>query len=198
MADVLAAHDLGVQIHGDIRNHAKAAIADRASAVVFSANFDAEHGLVSGVEVGVRLISEVAVSRVVDYFDYVIETANTEFVRDPSVAVLDQRLAARWRSRWDGARAISVRGGEAQRFARLCVAGACLFERSRETLSLFVGDVRAELRVSNDGDTAEIESIRSSESVQDRLQEWMKGVRNDGDRGDLKRGFFPAVLSFGD
>ena len=81
MKDVVALHDMGVEIHADLRNHAKVAIADDRTAVVFSANFDANHGLDSGVEVGVCVGDEPSLRELSRYMEHVITHADTRFAQ---------------------------------------------------------------------------------------------------------------------
>ncbi len=98
--DAQALSALGVTVYGDSLNHAKAVIADGCRGALFSANFDAKHGLLSGVEAGVRLDGEPALSAAARYFDHAIEHAELVFTPRPSQRELAQRLGAGWRKRW--------------------------------------------------------------------------------------------------
>ena len=195
MIDVLAAAEMGVQIHGDIRNHAKAVIADRRAALVFSANLDANHGLTSGVEAGVRLENAESVARVVNYFDYIISTANTKFVQNPTLAELDDALSARWYEKWSSAKSILVQGPYAKSLRLACDTGVCLFEKVDDQYSIFVGDVCAKFRMPEAGETVRIDSLTSTHPADERLKEWMIGARSRNGSTRI-RGFCPARIEF--
>jgi phosphatidylserine/phosphatidylglycerophosphate/cardiolipin synthase-like enzyme len=55
LEEIGALLDLGIQVRANHENHAKYAIADGKFGLLFSANFDGEHGLTTGVEAGVWL-----------------------------------------------------------------------------------------------------------------------------------------------
>jgi len=77
-------HRLGVRVVADDLNHAKAVIADDRAAVLFSANFDADHGLdPGGIEVGARLDSTPALPEMIHYFDHATATATREYIAVP-------------------------------------------------------------------------------------------------------------------
>jgi hypothetical protein len=78
-AAVLA--DLGVRIDADQLNHAKGVIADDAHGALFSANFDAAHGLLDGVEAGVRLDGQPALAEAGRFFRHAMEHADLEYAR---------------------------------------------------------------------------------------------------------------------
>jgi phosphatidylserine/phosphatidylglycerophosphate/cardiolipin synthase-like enzyme len=90
----------GVTIYGDSLNHAKGAIADDTYGALFSANFDAKHGLDSGVEVGLRLDRSSALSEAIRYFRHAVTCSDLVFEVNPSQRELDQRLGAHWRKPW--------------------------------------------------------------------------------------------------
>ncbi len=52
--------NIGVEVRANRENHAKYALADGREGLLFSANFDGQHGLTDGVETGVRLRPEEA------------------------------------------------------------------------------------------------------------------------------------------
>ena len=98
--DAAALAELGVRIYADELNHAKGVIADEACGALFSANFDAKHGLDSGVEVGLRLDGTAALREAVRYFRHAIACSNQVFDPRPTQKSLNQRFAARWRKPW--------------------------------------------------------------------------------------------------
>lgn len=108
--DVGLLHQLGVRVVADDLNHAKAVIADDRAAVLFSANFDAKHGLDagSGIEVGARLDGTPALPEMVRYFDHAIATATREYIDQPTARQLHDRLAEKWQSPWPLADRITV------------------------------------------------------------------------------------------
>jgi phosphatidylserine/phosphatidylglycerophosphate/cardiolipin synthase-like enzyme len=76
----------GVEVYGDDKTHAKCAIADGRHGAIFSANFDADHGIYSGVEMGMRLDGEPVLQDVVQFFDHCIARAPQRLAGDPSAA----------------------------------------------------------------------------------------------------------------
>ncbi|MCK5230527.1 MAG: phospholipase D family protein [Desulfobulbaceae bacterium] len=58
LSDLSPLLQVGVQVRGNLENHAKYVIVDNDFAALFTANFDGKHGLTSGVEVGVRLAKD--------------------------------------------------------------------------------------------------------------------------------------------
>jgi len=98
--DAAALAELGVTIYADELNHAKGVIADEACGALFSANFDAKHGLNSGVEVGLRLDGTAALREAVRYFRHAIACSNQVFDPRPTQKSVSQRFAARWRKPW--------------------------------------------------------------------------------------------------
>lgn len=98
----------GVSIHGDDKTHAKCAIADRRHGALFSANFDAEHGIYRGVEVGMRLDGEPALTDAADFFDHCIACAPQRLARGPSAADAARSLVAPRLSAWPLAPHVTV------------------------------------------------------------------------------------------
>jgi phosphatidylserine/phosphatidylglycerophosphate/cardiolipin synthase-like enzyme len=72
LSDARALQDLGVRLFPCSRNHAKGVIADRERGALFSANFDAAHGLTSGIELGVRLDGTPALQEALRFFEHAI------------------------------------------------------------------------------------------------------------------------------
>lgn len=198
MAELVAAADMGVEIHGDTRNHAKAVISDRKVGVVFSANLDANHGLTNGVEVGMRLEDPVYVDHLCSYFDHVIETAETMFVRDPTLGQLNEFLAGRWRKKWPFRSEFELYGPKAGTFLEEAVNGVCLYEEHDDELWLYTARIRASLKVSPDGESARMKSIAESKPAEERMGEWLQSVRGPRAGSLPPRGFCPARLTWKD
>ena len=199
MADLLAASDMGIEIHGDTRNHAKVVISDRQVGVIFSANLDAVHGLTSGGEVGMRLEEPSFLLHLCRYFDHVISTANTTYNRDPTLVELDKSLSGRWRKQWPFESQFEIHGPDAEKFLDEAKSGVCLFEQRSHELWLYAGDVRATLqglsKESGFVGVAQVESICESKPAMERLYEWMKSVHGDRKDSFPTRGFCPATIS---
>ena len=80
----------GVEIYGDRRTHVKAAVADERHGALFSANFDFEHGLTSGVEAGCRLDGTPALNDTTRYLRHAIDQANLVHAVRPTHRDLDE------------------------------------------------------------------------------------------------------------
>jgi phosphatidylserine/phosphatidylglycerophosphate/cardiolipin synthase-like enzyme len=91
---------LGVTIYADSLNHAKGVIADDTYGALFSANFDAQHGLDSGVEVGLRLDGTPALAEAIRYFQHAMTYSDLVFDTGPTQEALSHRLGAHWRKPW--------------------------------------------------------------------------------------------------
>ncbi|MEV6964300.1 phosphatidylserine/phosphatidylglycerophosphate/cardiolipin synthase family protein [Hamadaea sp. NPDC051192] len=87
-------HDLGVRVLADDSNHAKAAVADDRYGALFSANFDAEHGLVpgSGIEVGARLDGTSALAHLHQYLRHALQHATRAYLPRPTARELNAGL----------------------------------------------------------------------------------------------------------
>jgi hypothetical protein len=100
--------NLGVEIFGDERNHAKGAIADRQRGVMFSANFDAQHGLTSGIEMGVVLDKTKALGDFYRYLNFAMKMASNIFVPQPTHQEMNERLWLKTKISWPLAMDLSV------------------------------------------------------------------------------------------
>jgi phosphatidylserine/phosphatidylglycerophosphate/cardiolipin synthase-like enzyme len=83
--------EAGVVVRGDPWNHAKYAVADGKAGLIFSANYDGEHGLTSGVETGVSLLPE-EVEPLLRYHQLAWNAADTEVALLADRADLARRL----------------------------------------------------------------------------------------------------------
>jgi hypothetical protein len=90
----------GVDVRGDEKTHAKCAIADGRFGAVFSANFDAEHGIYQGVEMGVRLDGEPVLADVAHFFEHCLRCAPHRLVAHPGAAAAARFLVTRDLHRW--------------------------------------------------------------------------------------------------
>jgi len=193
--ELLALHNMGVNIYGDILNHAKVALADRQTGVIFSANLDANYGLDKGVEIGVVLPNADVTMQVQHYVDHCIEEADVKFVHDPTLADLNGKLAARWcmmcpipsvvnigedHSDWDAIRTMAS-------------CGPVLFEQeSPGSWRLFGGS--QSVLLCNSTKMFKLKEWREEEvSVYQRLCQWSKSVR--GTCPDEMRGFCASRFS---
>lgn len=183
-------HDLGVEVLGDLRNHAKAVIADGKHAVVFSANFDAQHGLDSGVEVGVYLPSGTKVVTAVDrYLQHAIENADVRYVRNPSQADLDGILAARWCSPCLLPKKLTVKCSPSDwlTFREATESGPVLFEiTGNDPCRLIAGD--NEFHLVQDGSAHRLQPRSASASSAETLRTWLGSARQKR-QDEVKRGF---------
>ncbi|GAA1956779.1 phospholipase D-like domain-containing protein [Catenulispora subtropica] len=91
----------GVAVHGDDKTHAKCAIADGRAGALFSANFDAEHGIYRGVEMGMRLDGETALAEALRFFEHCLDHAPQRLHGDPTAREAADSLYAPQLQRWD-------------------------------------------------------------------------------------------------
>ncbi|MCA9177464.1 MAG: phosphatidylserine/phosphatidylglycerophosphate/cardiolipin synthase family protein [Planctomycetales bacterium] len=191
--ELVALHDAGVKIHGDHRNHAKVAIADTTTAMLFSANFDANHGLDSGVEVGARIDDESTMRELARYMDHVIAHAETSFVRNPQLGQMVGRLAtAKWCQPWEGEEVVRIRCrlAEFEALANEAKLGPCLFEKNEDKLRFYVGGTVIEGEI-NDGILSASPLLGTDGmSASNRMRDWMTSVRRRNDGATAQRGIF--------
>lgn len=151
---------LGCSVFADEVNHAKCVIADNNEAVLFSANFDAQHGLTSGVETGMRLVESRLVQRTYMFFDDLIRAAPIRLVVSPSHAEF-QKLAAGWLTQWPTAQTLQVSASDAdwKAFTDLGPGRPALFERGTDgRLVLIAGRRRYFLQEGGPNRQARLES----------------------------------------
>lgn len=132
----------GVEIYGDQRTHVKAAVADGRHGALFSANFDFEHGLTSGVEAGCRLDDTPALGDTTRYLRHAIDQANLVYAVKPTRRDLNERLDTDGRVPWPlGKRVDVVAGREDQiALAEAAVQWPVMFTiRSADELELHAG-----------------------------------------------------------
>lgn len=131
---------IGVEIRGDSTNHAKFIVADRRQGALFSANLDAEHGLTSGIEVGMTVSGEDAGS-LCGYFDEAFHHhQSAPFVDRPTHRHLDSQLRAAFRRPWGPGRDVTVRCDRKtwESFHRAVTLGdPVLYQATNEQIALF-------------------------------------------------------------
>ncbi|GAB3970427.1 hypothetical protein GCM10027615_26820 [Plantactinospora veratri] len=193
-ADAAALAELGVTIHGDSDTHAKGVIADGRHGALFSANFDAVHGMFSGVEVGTRLDGRPALAEARRYFRHAMEHADLAFVPAPTQRELDEGLGARWRRRWPQGERLTVSATDAdwRRLVEATATGPVLWEEDKE-LRLYVGDVVATLRPTPPA-RFRLSVAESRPDAATRMRNWY-AERPGAGTARPKRGCCPALLT---
>jgi phosphatidylserine/phosphatidylglycerophosphate/cardiolipin synthase-like enzyme len=211
--DAAALADLGVRIYADQLNHAKGVIADDAHGALFSANFDAAHGLLDGVEVGMRLDGQPALAEASRFFRHAMEHADLEYARHPTAAQLNAGLAARWHVPWSYGKRLSVTttAPHWQRFRADAATGPVLYAldktaagKSRAEIRLYAGAGQWLLsppRADGTRDLTPRDAVgqQTSQDAVGLLEQWLTAPR----RGRTERansqacGFCPAVMERG-
>jgi hypothetical protein len=189
--------DEGVQIHGDTRNHAKVAIADGTSAILFSANFDGHHGLDNGVEVGYRIREQPAIDQLERYLEHAIAESDTRFCRDPSADQLDGKLAARWCKPWGRENDLSVRTSpeDLSLLEDEGASGPCLFEALADgQYRFYLGKAVAEGYPDGQEWHLRVQLCPAEGTADMRLREWLKSSRFAGAGQPVSRGVFAGVF----
>ncbi|MEV0895690.1 phospholipase D-like domain-containing protein [Actinoplanes sp. NPDC049802] len=190
-ADTAALAALGVTVYADSLTHAKGVIADSRYGALFSANFDAQHGLFDGVEVGVRLDESSALAEAERFFDHAMTNADMRFVPHPTQAELDRGLAARWQRPWPHGQRLVVQTDDStwHRLTESAMTGPVLWEESPE-LRLYLANLAVTLiPVVQGGYRLVVEA--SSTSATARLESWYRATSSPGIG---PRGCCPAVL----
>lgn len=208
--DAAALADLGVQIYADSLNHAKGVIADDVHGALFSANFDAAHGLLNGVEAGVRLDGQPALMEAARFFRHAMDHANLKYARYPTATQLDASLAARWRVPWPYGKRLRITAAAEhwQRFRADATAGPVLYTRDKPTAGETTTEVRlyagtgqwllSRPRADGTRELTPAEAARQStrQDAAHMLEQWLSPPRHGRDaRADEPvRGFCPAVM----
>jgi len=204
--DATVLHDLGVHIYADSLNHAKGVIADDEHGALFSANFDAQHGLLDGVEMGIRLDGQPALAEASRFFGHAMANADCEFARRPTQRQLDRQLAAGWRSPWPGETEVRVASSTDtwQQFRLAAAAPPVLYSlESGGGIRLYAGtgqwilsepQGRGLRRLKAAGTAPSWAAEGSPDSAADVLESWLSPPRRARDRTFPRRGVCPAVL----
>ena len=187
---------LGVQIFADDLNHAKGIISDRDRGVLFSANFDADHGLRNGVEVGTILPpGSRAVQDAADFFEHSMAHCRFRFLVNPTQAELARDLAVRWQAPWPLSNVVKVAAPVAgwNSFLQACEEGPVLFVKDGENrLTLLAGKAQFSL-LSGSTKQEPMQLVHITEETEQTgviLDEWLK---RHGPR-DARGGVCPAIF----
>lgn len=184
--------DIGVEIVLDRLTHAKAVIADGARGALFSANFATDHGLIGGIEMGVRLDNTSALTEAARYFDHVMSEADLRFVRDPTLGILAASLYANSFTPWSGPDAAEVRCDDADWQHLATQPGAVLWERpAGRPLTLYCGPDSWTATTAGDRMTL-TPGRRGDEPAGDRLTRWLESRSRAAE--SASHGLCPATL----
>jgi PIN domain nuclease of toxin-antitoxin system len=192
--------EIGVEIFADSLNHAKGIIADESAAALFSANFDARHGLDCGVETGVRLDGLPALKSAKRYFEYAMRNSNIDFMVNPRQKDANRRLVAGWCEKCPFDHGITVECFEKhwQEFKGASASGPVLFTSdNRDSARLYAGRTAWDLLVPVNGRKSELSPagwLENAKSTDDLLKGWLRNVQRDKSVG-VKKGFCPAVFN---
>lgn len=189
--------DAGVEIVPDTLTHAKGAIADGRQGALFSANFDREHGLTSGVEVGWRLDGTPLLDEARAYFQHAMDHSDAEFVRTPTHRELHDRLLTRKLQRWPLPRRIKVQATSPawESLASGNETGPILFTvNDNGDVDLLVDQHRLAIRGDGTHDVfrLEISSLEETKPSDERLEEWLQTRRPSETE---TRGICPAIFT---
>lgn len=196
-----------MNICADSLNHAKGVIADDEHGALFSANFDAEHGLRDGVEMGVRLDGQPALAEAARFYWHAIANADREFARRPTQRQMDQQLAIGWRRPWPFEMEIRVTSAPEtwRRFRAATSAPPVLYSlEPHGDVRLYAGE--GQWLLSRPGDhglhhlipaetTPSWADENSPQQSADMLEFWLSPPRRTRDRKSPRRGFCPAILA---
>jgi len=190
---------LGVHIHADSLTHAKAVIADERYGALFSANFDADHGFLSGAEVGVRIDNDQALDEAIRHLHHAMTHADFTFAPRPTQRDMDRRLGASWRTAWPFKPEIPIVSADAvwQQFVKAAQTGPVLYATTRsQGLLLYAGDSEWTLSPPKP-DTVGTQILKhggksTHQNTKQQLDEWLSARPQQAPHG--KRGFCPAVL----
>jgi phosphatidylserine/phosphatidylglycerophosphate/cardiolipin synthase-like enzyme len=183
-AEALSA--LGVRVVGDSLTHAKGVIADSRHGALFSANLDGDHGLTTGVEVGVRLDGTPALAEAERYLRHAIDHADLDFVVEPTQSQLDARLGAEWRRAWPEPDALTLTTTDTAWNALVSVQPPVLYTRSDGVLRLHASGGEWTL-------TGSHLTMTNSPTQTAETASQMNGWWRSSNRGE-RRGFCPAIL----
>lgn len=191
-AEATALAEAGVEICADRETHVKGAFADDDAGAIFSANFDADHGLTSGVEVGCRLDGTPALAQARQYLRHLMDFADSTFSPDCTQRVLHDRLLGRWQAMWPLANEIEVAADDLcwHTLVRECERGPVLFTGQPDEIELLAGRMTWALRSDGAGAPLRLKASGERSNAADGLAEqWLQR------KGSGPRGFCPAILT---
>ena len=205
--DAALLHDLGVRIYPDSLNHAKGVIADDQHGALFSANFDAEHGLQGGVETGIRLDGQQALTEAVRFFGHAMAYADREFARHPTQWQMDKQLAIGWRTAWPLETEMRVVASRSawERFRDASSVPPVMYSlEPRGTVRLYAGQRQWLLSEPLGDGVRKLELTETTPAwadddipgnAADVLESWLSPRRQVPTKKIPQRGFCPAVLT---
>lgn len=182
--------DAGVRIVPDRLNHAKGVIADAARGALFSANFVPHMGLLSGIEVGMRLDGTPALTEASRYFAHAIAEADMEYVRDPTVAELATGMYAESFTTWPHPTTLAVTAPRVDWSALAASTDFALYE-AESAQQLTIHCARRRWQLVRDNDRWSVDSVSGADQTTvDTLEKWLSPRY----KSSVRRGFCPAVL----
>jgi phosphatidylserine/phosphatidylglycerophosphate/cardiolipin synthase-like enzyme len=195
-ADAGLLTDLGVRIVADDLNHAKAVVADEQRGLLFSANFDAQHGLDagSGIEIGARLDGTLALTDLVQYLDHAMATATRAYVPAPTSRQLDTGLDATWQEPWPMPLDIRVQAQQHHwhQLSNAVSRGPALWTQHRGKLvELQIDQLRFQLVPQPDRTSYQLEQLPMATASTDAVLAGWWRMYNAG----YSRGLCPAVFT---
>lgn len=195
----------GVEVYGDDKTHAKCVIADGRHGAIFSANFDAEHGIYSGTEVGMRLDGDPVLADVAHFFDHCMACAPQRIAEAPTVADCT-RLASRGLRPWPLPGRLVVVADNAAWDALAATAGPALFTKREATdQEVTLHADGGKWNLSRAGDTWRLTMIERPSLSPGRaalpptlLENWLNPRQGHGSNDPYRqhgRGICPAVMT---
>jgi phosphatidylserine/phosphatidylglycerophosphate/cardiolipin synthase-like enzyme len=178
LADAAALAALGVELYPCSLNHAKGVIADRVRGALFSANFDASHGLDRDVELGMRLDGTVALAEALRYFEHAMAERDLDYARDAPARDLATRIHSYQLSPWPlPAHAGVETGDDDWTWLREVREGPAYFIGKPGNLRIHVG--RRMWRLTGDGPARLERASGTSEPAADLLARRLTARRGD-------------------
>ncbi len=190
---------LGVHIYSDSLTHAKAVISDENYGALFSANFDADHGLLSGAEVGIRLDGHQALDEAIRYLGHAMSHADLNFTLNPTQRDMNMGLGARWRTAWPFESEISLASSDSawQPFVVAAKSGPVLYVTTRDQgLRLYAGGSQWTLTSPDASGTRTLEYAGEAahQDTKQLLEVWLSSHSLIQQTPQGRRGFCSAVL----
>jgi len=190
--------DMGVRVFPHSWNHAKCAIADAREGCIFSANFDAAHGLTNGVEVGYRT-SGKSLLQISEFFEHAMENADRTVVTDPTQSEINERMGMTWCEKWPLPHHMQVSSSRSDwdLFRKAVQSAPVLFEQEKEgsEVLLYLGELSFRLRKKKKEPDSLSYQLKlrqphetSAQQSFDMLLKWMRTPHGPN------RGFCPAVM----
>jgi phosphatidylserine/phosphatidylglycerophosphate/cardiolipin synthase-like enzyme len=186
VADIAALAAAGVEVHGDTETHMKGVIADGRHGALFSANFDSEHGLTTGVEAGVRLDGTPALGEARRLFAHALDQATLSYALDPTHEELSRGLDVDGGVAWPLDRDVhAVATPEHRaRFARAAREGPVLFtEPTPDRVTLHAGRTRWHLVADDPDRTDDPDSAADADIADADADDRDDAVGRDGTGG---------------